>query len=133
MRRSTTLLLLLAGFATVPVADASERILTDGFDPCCALGGDAAGLAPGATVTLHLAAGATSEDLTLDRNGPWQFAATLAPGTGFTVAVSQQPQGQQCSVTPGSGTIGSSSDFGEVVTCGANLIWDQGNWGEDWN
>jgi len=133
MRLSTALSLLLAGLATAPVAHASERILTNGFDPCCTLGGDAAGLTPGATVTLHLAAGVTSEDLTLDRNGPWQFVATLAPGTGFTVAVSQQPQGQQCTVTPTAGTLGSVSDFGEVVTCVANLIWDQGNWGEDWN
>ncbi len=133
MRRSTALSLLLAGLATAPVAHASERLLTNGFDPCCALGGETAGLAPGATVTLHLAAGPITEDLALIRNGPWQFTATLGPGTAFMITVSQQPPGQQCTVTPGSGMIGSASDFGEVVTCGANLIWDQGNWGEDWN
>ena len=79
MRLSTALSLLLAGLATAPVAHASERILTNGFDPCCTLGGDAAGLTPGATVTLHLAAGVTSEDLTLDRNGPWQLSRRLLP------------------------------------------------------
>ncbi len=133
MKLPIALSLLLAAFATVPAAHAAERILTDGFDPCCALGGETAGLAPGASAVLHLAAGATSEDLTLTRNGPWQFASALDPGTAFTITVSQQPPGQQCTVTPSSGTIGSAPDFGQVVTCGANLIWDLGHWGEDWN
>ncbi|MFO1506928.1 MAG: hypothetical protein U1F23_07585 [Lysobacterales bacterium] len=133
MKLPTALALLLAAFATAPAGHAAERILTDGFDPCCTLGGETAGLAPGASTMLHLAAGSLTEDLTLTRNGPWQFAAALDPGTAFTLTVSQQPQGQQCTVTPGSGTIGATSDFGAVVACGANLIWDQGHWGEDWN
>ncbi|MEP6739721.1 MAG: hypothetical protein ABJA61_05045 [Caldimonas sp.] len=45
------------------------------------------------------------------------FATPVAPGAAFAVTVTTQPAGETCSVTGGSGTVGTANFSGVQVTC----------------
>ncbi len=57
-------------------ANASDRIFTSGFEPCCTLGVEVIGLA-GNGLVLHLAAGAISEDKPIPTNVGGQVCTPL--------------------------------------------------------
>ena len=78
------------------------------------VGGKVSGLSNGQTVTLQNNGG---DDLTVNANGTFIFASALAQGASYAVTVSQRPTGQTCSVTNGTGTIGSSNVTTVHVTC----------------
>jgi environmental stress-induced protein Ves len=62
-------------------------------------------------------------DLTVQPNAQsFAFGATVATGTAYAVTVKTQPSSptQTCSVTNGSGTVGSTSVTNIVVTCSTN-------------
>lgn len=126
-------LLGLGLFAGSDAQAGSDRIFANGFDPCCQIGGTVSGLT-GSGLALHLDAGAVSEDLPIAANGLYQFAASVPTGTAYTVSVGSQPTGQNCHVANATGTIGSNDVDNVDVACGAipALIWDQGDWGQDW-
>ena len=48
--------------------------------------------------------------MTLTRDGPFQFPIFVADSTPYTVVVTAQPPGQNCTVTNGAGTMHSSVD-----------------------
>ena len=67
MRTALSILVLGLAGAAEP-ACAADRIFTDGFEPCCTLGGEVSGLT-GTGLVLHLAAAAISEDKPVTANG----------------------------------------------------------------
>lgn len=132
-RMASLALVLLAAASFGARAQASDRIFANGFDPCCRIGGTVSGLA-GSGLALHLAAGAVSENLPTAGNGLYDFAASVPTGTAYTVSIGSQPAGQACTVANATGTMGTEPVDNVDVSCGVvpALIWDQGDWGQDW-
>jgi len=60
------------------------------------------------------------DDLSISANGAFTFAATLTSGSSYSVTVLSQPSGQSCTVSGGSGTVGSSNVTGVAVSCANN-------------
>jgi hypothetical protein len=84
------------------------------------LGGTLQNLA-GGSVLLQDGAGAA---LLLSANGAFQFPTALASGTSYSVAVTAQPisPSQSCTVTNGTGVIGTSNVTTIVVACVKNAF-----------
>jgi 6-phosphogluconolactonase (cycloisomerase 2 family) len=55
--------------------------------------------------------------LTVSADGPFTFAASLANGSSYQVAISKQPTQQVCSVAAGEGTVGAGDVTNIVVSC----------------
>lgn len=127
----------LAGAAGL--ANGSDRIFTDGMEPCCTLSGEVSGLT-GNGLVLHLAAGAISEDKPVSANGGdlrlYTFANTTPTGTAYTVTITAQPTGQVCTLNNASGTMHSTPVTNINARCvagSAGLDWDDGSWDDaDW-
>jgi hypothetical protein len=81
------------------------------------IGGTASGLISGRSVTL-LDNGANA--LTVTANGTFTFSTGLASGAAYKVTVSVQPSGETCTVTSGSGKVGSANVTNVAVACKAN-------------
>ena len=62
--------------------------------------------------------------MTVDADGVFTFATRLADGAAYAVTVLTQPSGAFCSVTSGSGTVGSADVTDVAVTCGASGTLD---------
>ncbi|MBX3688240.1 reprolysin-like metallopeptidase, partial [Dokdonella sp.] len=80
------------------------------------VGGNVSGLT-GAGLVLWLNAGAQS--LPVSANGAFTFPTGLLGGANYAVTVGTQPAGQLCSVSNGSGTIGSANVTNVAVSCAA--------------
>jgi hypothetical protein len=80
------------------------------------IGGTVSGLSSGTSVTL-LDNG--SGPLKVSANGAFTFATALAGGAAYSVTVSVQPTGETCTVTGGSGTVGSANVTSVKVACAA--------------
>ena len=80
------------------------------------IGGTVSGLNSGTSVTL-LDNGGNS--LTVTANGIFTFKTALASGATYNVTVSTQPTGETCTVTNGSGTVGSANVTNVAVACSA--------------
>ena len=80
-----------------------------------AVGGTINGL--NGTVTLLNNGG---NSLSFSANGNFNFTQILPTGTAYAVTVSNQPIGQTCNVTNGTGNVGNSNVTSVVVTCTAN-------------
>jgi hypothetical protein len=76
------------------------------------IGGSVSGLS-GSVVLQNNGGG----DLTVSTNGPFTFAAQLTGGATYAVTVKTNPSGQTCSVSNGSGTVGSTNVTNVAVTC----------------
>ena len=59
------------------------------------------------------------DDLTLSANGAFTFATKLPSGAAYSVTVKTSPSGQSCTVSNGSGTVGSTDVSSVVVACSA--------------
>jgi subtilisin-like proprotein convertase family protein len=83
------------------------------------VGGNVSGLT-GSGLVLSLDAGA--QTLPVSANGSFTFPTALATGTSYTVTVGTQPStpAQTCTVTTGSGTIGSANVTNVAVACTTN-------------
>ena len=81
-----------------------------------AVTGSLTGLAAGATVVLQNEAG---DNLALTANGTFAFSGGLPTGSPYAVTVLTQPSGpsQTCTVTNGTGTVGSTNVTGVAVAC----------------
>lgn len=133
MRTALSILVLGLAGAAEP-ACAADRIFTDGFEPCCTLGGEVSGLT-GTGLVLHLAAAAISEDKPVTANGGavrlYTFTRTAPTGTAYTATITTQPTGQSCTLTNASGATASASVENINATCvagPANLVWDDSDW-----
>ncbi len=55
--------------------------------------------------------------LTVTANGTFTFTTALATGKAYKVTVGTQPTGEICTVTGGSGTVGTANVTTVVVSC----------------
>lgn len=78
------------------------------------VGGTLTGLAASTTVVLQNNAG---NNLSLTANGGFAFSASVLSGAGYAVTVLTQPAGRVCSVTNGTGTVGSANVTNVAVNC----------------
>lgn len=127
-------LLALALLTAAASANAADRIVANGFEPCCTLGGEVTGLA-GNGLVLHLAAGAMTEDKPVIANGSqlrlYTFTGTVPTGTTYAVSITSQPSGQNCTLSNASGTMANApvENINAICVVGpANLVWDDGSW-----
>lgn len=78
------------------------------------VGGQIIGLGDTKTIVLKNNNG---DDLTRTVNGDFQFATSVDSGGGYNVTVGTQPAGQNCTVSAGTGTVGSGNVTSVVVNC----------------
>jgi len=81
------------------------------------IGGTVSGLGTGASVILLDNGG---DALTVTGNGAFTFATSLAGGAAYAVTVGTQPSGEICTVSGGSGTVGTANVTSVAVSCAAN-------------
>jgi hypothetical protein len=79
------------------------------------VGGSVSGLS--GTVVLQDNGG---DDLSVTANGSFTFATSLASGAAYAVTVKTNPSGQTCTVSSGSGTVGTANVTNVAVTCAAS-------------
>jgi len=89
---------------------------TGGGNTTYTLGGTLAGLSVGQSVSLEDNGG---DRLTLSANGAFSFPVRLGSGTAYAITVRSHTPGIACSVSNGSGTVGSSDVKGIGVSCAA--------------
>jgi hypothetical protein len=59
------------------------------------------------------------DDLSVGANGSFTFATKVVSGSGYSVTVKTNPSGQSCTVSNGSGTVGSANVTNVAVSCAA--------------
>lgn len=94
---------------TTPVGSGGGSTVTYG------IGGTVQGLH--GTIVLRNNA---TDDLTLDADGAFAFATTLADGATYDVQIAQQPTGYVCDVTNGTGTVAGAAIDAIRITCDVN-------------
>ena len=60
------------------------------------------------------------DNLSVSANGSFTFATPLASGAAYSVTVKTNPSGQACTVSGGSGTVGSANVTNVAVACAAS-------------
>ncbi len=101
------------GVGTVGMTDVTDISVT--CTTQYTIGGLISGLGTGLSVVLRNST--TSEELTRNANGAFVFATSQMVGSTYNVAVQTQPSTQICSVTNGSGTIGTANVTNILVRC----------------
>ena len=81
------------------------------------IGGSVSGLS--GDLTLRNNGG---DDLEIAADGPFAFATEIADGSNYSVSVAGQPDGQECSVENGSGTVDGADVTAVSVTCAATEL-----------
>jgi hypothetical protein len=98
------------------------------------VGGTVSGLASGDSVTLQ---NNGKDDLTVTKNGDFEFDTVVPEERGYSVTVSKQPKSSSCEVTSGSGTVAVDvTQINDVVVkctiestvVGTVTGLNQGNW-----
>ncbi|MFJ1394642.1 hypothetical protein ACIKQ7_19775, partial [Acinetobacter baumannii] len=72
------------------------------------------GLSAGKTVTLLDNGG---DAVIVNANGNFQFPTKLAQGKPYAATVGTRPSGENCTVTNGSGTVGTANVTNIAVAC----------------
>ena len=85
------------------------------------VGGTVSGLS--GTVVLQDNGG---DNLSVTASGPFTFATALASGAAYSVTVKTNPSGQACTVSGGSGTVGSANVTSVTVSCAAAASFSVG-------
>lgn len=78
------------------------------------IGGTVSGLNAGASVSLI---DDNADPVTVAADGTFTFITPLPSATGYSVMVARQPSGQTCTVSDGSGTVGSANVTNISVSC----------------
>ncbi len=79
--------------------------------------GNVTGLSGGASLGLQVNG---QSPLTVTAGGGFQFPGSFATGTAYQVSMSAQPAGETCSITNGSGTVGTANVTDIQVACTTN-------------
>ena len=103
------------GSGTVGSANVTNVSVACTTTPTYSVGGSVSGLSSGSVVLQDNG----GDDLSVSANGPFTFATKLASGAAYAVTVKTNPSGQTCSVSNGSGTVGSANVTNVAVTCAA--------------
>jgi trimeric autotransporter adhesin len=104
------------GSGTVGSANVTD-ILVECAANTVTLGGAVSGLS--GTVILQRAGG---EALSISANGDFAFPTPVAEGSTYAVSIKTQPAGGTCTVTQGSGIVGSANVTNIAVACLANAF-----------
>ena len=75
------------------------------------------GLSSGTSLGLQLNG---QQPMTVSSNGGFSFSAGLATGDSYQVAIATQPAGETCTVTNGTGTVGTTNVTNVAVACSPN-------------
>ena len=103
-----------AGSGTVVAANVTNVVVACKATATFTIGGTVSGLNTGSSVTLLDNGG---DPLTVTANGAFKFKTALATGVKYAVTVGTQPTGETCTVTNGSGTVGTANVTNVVVAC----------------
>ena len=103
------------GSGTVGSANVTDVAVSCSSVASYSVGGTVSGLS--GTVVLQDNGG---DDLSVTSNGSFAFGTPLAGGAGYGVTVKTNPSGQSCTVSNGSGTVGSANVTDVAVSCTAN-------------
>ncbi len=85
------------------------------------IGGTLSGLTMSAGLAVVLQDNG-GDDLTLTGNGAFTFATQIAATATYSVTVKTQPSGQTCTVTNGSGTVGTAPVLNVSVICASQTV-----------
>ena len=85
----------------------------DGSKPIT-VGGTVTGLISGASLEIENDAGSS---LNLSANGSFVFRPGFTSGASYDVTIAGQPAGENCTVTNGSGTVGTTTVANVLITC----------------
>jgi len=100
------------GSGTVASANITSVAVSCTTNPKYSVGGTVSGLS--GTAVLQDNGG---DNLTVTANGSFTFATQLASGAAYKVTVKTNPTGQTCTVSNGTGSIGSANITNVAVTC----------------
>jgi hypothetical protein len=112
-----------AGSGTVTKKVTTVKVACKASSTTFTIGGTVSGLNTSASVTL-LDNGTNS--LKVTANGAFTFTTALASGATYKVTVGTQPSGETCTVTNGSGTVGSANVTNVAVACAASATFSIG-------
>ena len=104
------------GKGTMPNTAVTNVIVTCATN-AYSLGGSTSGLTPSTNQVVLVNNG---HDPISATNGNFTFPANVAEGSTYMVTVKTQPTNQTCTVSHGSGTMGSGPVTGVTVTCNTN-------------
>jgi hypothetical protein len=102
------------GSGTVGSADVTDVVVACANVKSYTIGGTVSGLNASTSVTL-LDNG--TDSLTVSANGSFTFKTPIASGATYSVTVGTEPTGETCTVTSGSGTVGSANVTNVAVAC----------------
>ena len=103
------------GSGTVGSANVTSVAVSCANAASYTVGGTVSGLS--GTVVLQDNGG---DNLSVTANGPFTFATAVVSGASYSVTVLTNPSGQSCTVSNGSGTVGSANVTNVAVSCGTN-------------
>ena len=83
------------------------------------IGGTVSGLTSGASLTLS---DNGTDSLTVNTNGMFTFPSALKPGASYTIAIAQQPSGEQCFLANAAGVVSASNVTNVDITCGVPML-----------
>jgi hypothetical protein len=112
-----------AGSGTVTKKVTTVKVACKASSTTFTIGGTVSGLNSGGSVTL-LDNGTNS--LKVTANGSFTFTTKLASGATYKVTVGTEPTGETCTVTNGSGTVGSANVTNVAVACAASATFSIG-------
>ena len=101
-----------SGSGTIGSANVTNVAVSCSNAATFTVGGTVSGLS--GTVVLQDNGG---DNLSVAANGSFTFATSLASGAAYSVTVKTNPSGQTCTVSSGSGTIGSANVTNVAVSC----------------
>jgi len=105
------------GSGTVGTSNVTTVSVSCKANPLFTIGGAVSGLSTGASVTL-LDNG--NDSLLLSANGAFTFKTALVTGASYNVTIATQPTSETCSVTGGTGTVGTANVTSVSVSCKPN-------------
>ena len=112
-----------AGSGTVTKKVTTVKVACKASSTTFSIGGTVSGLNASTSVTL-LDNGTNSLNVTA--NGSFTFTTKLASGATYKVTVGTEPTGETCTVTNGSGTVGSANVTNVAVACAASATFSIG-------
>jgi hypothetical protein len=107
-----------SGTVSANVTSISVKCITNSYS----LGGSVTGLA-GMGLVLQNQSGS---NISISANGPFSFAAPVASGSSYSIAIASQPSQpiQTCTVSNGSGVIGSADITNIAIACASVITPD---------
>jgi hypothetical protein len=112
-----------AGSGTVTKKVTTVKVACKASSTTFSIGGTVSGLNASTSVTL-LDNGTNSLNVTA--NGSFTFTTKLASGATYKVTVGTEPTGETCTVTNGSGTVGTANVTNVLVACAASATFSIG-------